>query len=795
MDFRPGALQENHGQRHADMSNDAVLAPTEAAVGSADIVGAPTVAQSALLTSLGMPSVPYRGIESFRLVDRPIFLARDRDVRQISRLITIYRAIVISGDSGVGKSSLLNAGLIPILIEDGYWVERMRVQPLEGCEFLVERVSLSDDGRGPFLPSIFARGDSEAPKVSVGAAELVERVKEVLRLPEGAPPEPPRPPVILLCDQFEESVTLFEEAPDSREAFQQAQKFQQTMFDALDALIKDEALPVKLAFALREDYLPKVIRHFERFYPQIKNQEYGLAKLSESDLQAIIEGPYGAQDHNKTPLFQRRLGASTCLTLDKGLRAQSDNGFISLTETQIACRTLWDDPEEEGRFNQTSNASEAVQHLYEHHMEIAMKTLSEVEQRNAKLALTKLITSNGTRNIVSKDDMFRALAKDKVPKGDAEITMDQLSKKTRLVYLQARGGTPFYEIVSESLIPWIQKQDAIFQEEASRFAEEADRNARIARLKVEEVEQEERRRIKEEAAEQAERRLTKYRRRFLFALSIALVLTLLLIGSGWVLVKRANEARQQELKALEFAVQSREGAESRIKDVEAEKVFLRRKIAEVTAAAQSYQKQANAFSAQSDKFRDELGKSDPKGQESKNLLTALENVQKAASSSGSQLETATTGLAKVSTIIDNLAWVQGKTKIWGGPGNADGWGDSLALIRTWSEADLTHVFRNDVDRSQPPRASEFDPKTYYITARWDYSATPRDWLRRTKAKVKNPRTGKILEAQPVDWGPPADSGVVMAISPGLADALNLKLLDDAAYFVPPSPKADSPSKK
>jgi pimeloyl-ACP methyl ester carboxylesterase len=39
------------------------------------------------------------------------------------------------------------------------------------------------------------------------------------------------------------------------------------------------------------------------------------------------------------------------------------------------------------------------------------------------------------------------------------------------VYLQARGGTPFYEIASESLIPWIKKQDTIFQEEKRRATE------------------------------------------------------------------------------------------------------------------------------------------------------------------------------------------------------------------------------------------------------------------------------------------------------------------------------------
>jgi hypothetical protein len=277
-----------------------------------------------MLATLGKPSAPYRGIESFRLVDRPIFRARDPDARKIFRLISIYRAIIISGDSGVGKSSLLNAGLIPILIEDGNWIERMRVQPIEGSEFLVERISLEDEDTQPFLPSIFAQGDSEA---SLSAAALVERIREVFAAHSDSSHDSQHPPLVLLCDQFEESVTLFEEAPESREAFHQARESQQRMFGALARLIEEEALPVKLAFAMREDYLPKVLRHFERFYLQIKNQEFGLAQLSEHDLQSIIEGPYEAEDRDGKPLFQHRLGAQACRTLEQGLRETTAVSF------------------------------------------------------------------------------------------------------------------------------------------------------------------------------------------------------------------------------------------------------------------------------------------------------------------------------------------------------------------------------------------------------------------------------------------------------------------------------------
>ncbi len=43
----------------------------------------------------------------------------------------MYRGVLLYGDSGSGKSSLVNAGLIPEAIRLGFEPERLRVQPRE----------------------------------------------------------------------------------------------------------------------------------------------------------------------------------------------------------------------------------------------------------------------------------------------------------------------------------------------------------------------------------------------------------------------------------------------------------------------------------------------------------------------------------------------------------------------------------------------------------------------------------------------------------------------------------------
>ncbi len=65
-----------------------------------------------------IPDRPYPGIEPFAYADRAIFPARERDILALLRSVIMYRAVLLYGESGCGKSSLINAGFVPRAIED-----------------------------------------------------------------------------------------------------------------------------------------------------------------------------------------------------------------------------------------------------------------------------------------------------------------------------------------------------------------------------------------------------------------------------------------------------------------------------------------------------------------------------------------------------------------------------------------------------------------------------------------------------------------------------------------------------
>ncbi len=63
----------------------------------------------------------YPGVKPFTSEEKDLFFGREKDIRDLYSLLFIKQSVVLYGKSGYGKSSLLNAGIIPKLMEEGEW--------------------------------------------------------------------------------------------------------------------------------------------------------------------------------------------------------------------------------------------------------------------------------------------------------------------------------------------------------------------------------------------------------------------------------------------------------------------------------------------------------------------------------------------------------------------------------------------------------------------------------------------------------------------------------------------------
>jgi WD40 repeat protein len=402
------------------------------------------------LPKLAWPREPYRGIEQFRFIDRPIFFERREETRRLIRLVSIYRGTLLYGESGAGKSSVINAGFIPAMLEEGFLPERLRVQPLPGGELVVERLALTDEGTAPFLPSRFATDEETRNRLVFSTEEFRARLSIEHA---GGPP-------LLIFDQFEEFITLFEEAPESREKFAEATEAQKTLLDFFHGLLRDETLPVKLLFVFREDYLAKLSKLFT-LVPNLRDQYVRLTFPDSSVLKKLIRGPFTLSEippEHFGRVISDELADKMCAALEE----RSETGSINLTEVQIACLSLWRDPKAESLFDATPNRAEVVQRLLEGHLTGALDRLSTGLREPAVAVLRHLVTSAGTRNIVLESDLLdRLQASEKIPAATSKRALTELSGQSRLIRRQRRNEAYFYDITSEFLVPWIQRQRSL----------------------------------------------------------------------------------------------------------------------------------------------------------------------------------------------------------------------------------------------------------------------------------------------------------------------------------------------
>jgi hypothetical protein len=79
---------------------------------------------------------PFRGLEVFREGDREFFFGREAIVQRLMTRLRDARFLAVVGPSGVGKSSIVQAGLIPRLRDDSLVaLFRPRMDPSEELAF------------------------------------------------------------------------------------------------------------------------------------------------------------------------------------------------------------------------------------------------------------------------------------------------------------------------------------------------------------------------------------------------------------------------------------------------------------------------------------------------------------------------------------------------------------------------------------------------------------------------------------------------------------------------------------
>lgn len=408
---------------------------------------------------LPFPASPFRGIKPFRLLDWRLFLERERETEEVENRMVMYRALLVYGRSGTGKSSLLNAGLMPHALRRNMAPERLRILPEPGREIAVERISWQEKhpsvaGHGQmsnYLPSRFSAADADDRKI-LSCADFLTTLRK-------ADPKLGEP--LLLFDQFEELVTLFEEGAADSERWKKAKQARAAIESLLTELLLHEKKPLKIVFSFRDDYLARLTPFFERF-PNLLDQTVRLEALRLDRLERIVLGPFervGGADTPPESWNHPPLTKPLAKKIVEGFRELSPSGLLALSEVQTLCLALWEKKSLREELLKAEKPAPTIRKIIEKDAWAKFDQFHPLERAQAFALLASLVTEQGTRNVIAKESLLKEARRNVVlplHKAAIEKVLDRMYKETGLLRRSASSGTVYYELTNEFLIPWIQ---------------------------------------------------------------------------------------------------------------------------------------------------------------------------------------------------------------------------------------------------------------------------------------------------------------------------------------------------
>lgn len=270
---------------------------------------------------------PFRSLDFFTSADAAIFAGREEEIEEVATRILAGNTLVVYGPSGVGKTSLLCAGVVPAL-ENRRGYRATYVRPLQSPRGDVWRAVGADPAEplaAPLarLPALPPPGAAHLDTISVAAPPefLATRVVDMSPV-QGSTGCAPH---VLVLDQLEELFTRFDESQ------------RRPLWDGLVEVIEDPRAPVRLVLSLREEYLHFLDSAHPRL-PNLLDRRFRLRGLA----------PFGARTAIVRPLVAGRIRyepelVDRCVAdLTEVLAGHSnEDGVVDPLLLQIVCSEVY----------------------------------------------------------------------------------------------------------------------------------------------------------------------------------------------------------------------------------------------------------------------------------------------------------------------------------------------------------------------------------------------------------------------------------------------------------------------
>jgi hypothetical protein len=476
-----------------------------------------------------LPVSPYKGLANYTEQDAALFFGRDREREVIIANLKARELTLLYGESGVGKSSLLRAGVMSNLAQAA-----LR--------------NLDEVGTPEHLPVIFsAWGDEPVAGLAAAIGAAVQRFAD-------APAEPSDEDslaaviewasevadahLLVILDQFEEYF-LYHASENGPGTF--AAEF--------PAALNRPGVQANFLVSIREDALAKLDR-FKREIPGLFDSSLRVNHLDPAAAREAIQRPVDQYNALAAPdeqvvledglvdavIDQVRSGR---VVLDQSGQGTLEHGdaadSIETPYLQLVMARLWEVEEARGsRTLRVTTLAElgGAQEIVRTHLDAALRGLTPQERDTAAALFHQLVTPSGTKIAHAVPDLAEYVRR---PEAEVRELLEKLARPETRILRPVRPPPGekgperfeiFHDVLAPAVLAWRTRQTAARRIEEQRRAARAVTRRRLLRIVG-----------------------------IVAAVGFAAVAVLAIIANA-----QRNEAQQQESRARELATEARSDA-------------------------------------------------------------------------------------------------------------------------------------------------------------------------------------------------------------------------------------------
>jgi hypothetical protein len=331
----------------------------------------------------------YPGIRAFEEDEQFLFFGRNEDIRRLYAQVLANSIVVLFAKSGIGKSSLLSAGLVPLLDYDRFQTVKVRYQNTATNPTETLKKALED-----FL-------DEKTLKAQTGFSAADAPLWEYIRACRFERYEETAVPV-LVFDQFEE---FFEHAVADRQEFVQgmadlvANRLPRRVYDSKADADWRKPMPIKVIFAIRSDRM-SFLHNLGNDIPAILQNRFELRPLDRAAAREAIVRPAAISGRKLATKPFSYSPAALDIILDA---LENRNAEVESFQLQLICQNiekqliknpaLAEKPIETGLFG----GAEGIQNILQNYYEDTLAELPAEEQGLARDFVERGLIVGGRR--------------------------------------------------------------------------------------------------------------------------------------------------------------------------------------------------------------------------------------------------------------------------------------------------------------------------------------------------------------------------------------------------------------